>query len=229
MSYGQDRMPCRRTEEFLMLHESRAAIASSYNLVVGTLLAVAGGVACLVKAWLLYFEELSWPGGSRPAVGAGIYVVLGVVGIVAAWAARLHSGRAAQVLALAGLVAIVFALSATLVPRIIPGLLLLGAATMIFAHRRTVDPRQAASELDQWSVAVGLVAHAVVGVLFAAVGLGAPPWAVLAVYVIWASTLALALRLRHTHPRLVVAMPVVAFAAMFALVSLGPKLFGWTT
>lgn len=195
--------------------------AGSSSLIVGTLLAVAGGVAGFVKAWFLYSEELSWPGGSRQSVGAGIFALLGVVGLGAAWGAKLRSGRAAQVLALAGLVATVFSLGANLVPRIIPGALLLGAAAMIFAHRRMTDPRAAASELDQWSVGVGLIAHAVVGGLFVAVGLVVPSWAVLAVYVIWASTLALALRLRHTHPRLVLAMPVVAFVTMFALVSLG--------
>jgi hypothetical protein len=203
-------------------------MAPTSSLVVGTLLSVAGGVACLVKAWLLYSQDLPWPGGSRPSFGAGIYVLLGVVGIVTAWVARLHSGRAAQAQALAGLVAIVFDLRAALVPRIIPGLLLLGAATVTFAYRRTTEPHEAASELDQWSVGVGLLAHAVVGGLFAAVGLGVPAWAVSAVYVIWASTLALALHLRHTRPRLVLAMPVIAFAAMYALVSMGPRLFGWS-
>jgi hypothetical protein len=98
---------------------------------------------------------------------------------------------------------------------------------MIFAHRRITDPRKAASELDQWSVGVGLIAHAAVGGLFVAVGLVVPSWAVLAVYVIWASTLTLALRLRHTHPRLVLAIPVVAFITMFAFVSWVQGLFGW--
>ena len=211
-----------------MLAWIRSLTMRSSNLVVGTMLAITAGAACFVKAWLLYFGELSWPSGSRPAVGAGIYMLLGVVGIVAAWGAGRHSGRAAQALALAGLIAIVFDLGATLLPRIIPGLLLLGAAVITFGHRRATDPRRAASELDQWSVGVGLVAHAVVGVLFAAVGLGAPLWGVLSVYVIWTSTLVLALHLRHTRPRLVLAMPVFAFTAMFALVSMGSRLFGWS-
>ena len=201
----------------------------SWGVLAGSALAIAGGAGCLVKAWLIYSGDLSWPGGSRASFGAGICALLGVVGVTAALSSPNHAGRAAQAEALAGIVAIVFDLGAArLLPRIAPGLLLLAAAAVTFAGRWRTAPRKAASELDQLCVWVGFAAHAVVGALFAAIGLAVPAPGVLAVYAIWGLFLGGALLLRRSHPRLVPLAPVAAFAAMWGLVLVGSRSFGWS-
>jgi hypothetical protein len=197
-------------------------------LLLGTSLAIAGGVGCLVKGWLIYSGDLSWPGGARSSLGAGIVTLLGLIGLGAGLGTKLNPGRAAQAEALAGVVAIVYDLGGEMIIlRIIPGLSLLGGGAVTLAHRRITEPHQAAKELDQWSVWVGLGAHAVVGVLLGAIGLGVPATWVLVVYMIWFSMLALGLWLRQTHPRLLLMIPIASFAMMFAVVSVGSDLFGW--
>jgi hypothetical protein len=75
---------------------------------------------------------------------------------------------------------------------------------------------------------VGLVAHLVVLVWYAASGLVAPSWAVAVLLFVWAVLLAVGLRLRTTTPVWMLAVPVAAAAFWFVFISAGEKLFGWT-
>jgi hypothetical protein len=86
-------------------------------------------------------------------------------------------------------------------------------------------PRGAGPVLAWW---VGLVAHLVMGVWYAASGLIAPPWAVAALLVIWVLLLIVGLRLRARRPWWMLAVPVLAVAIWVAVVSAGETFLGWT-
>ncbi len=74
---------------------------------------------------------------------------------------------------------------------------------------------------------VGIAAHLAVGIFYLAVGLVVPG---LVIPFFWAFWIFLAVVLvRHRDdPRWVLAVPVVAAVVLFAAVSLGEAVFGWT-
>ena len=75
---------------------------------------------------------------------------------------------------------------------------------------------------------LGLAGHAVMLLWYAASGLVAPTWAVLALLVVWAVLLVAAIRLRRTRPALVPIVPLVAALVWLGAVSAGDAWLGWT-
>jgi hypothetical protein len=75
---------------------------------------------------------------------------------------------------------------------------------------------------------VGLAGHLATLVWYAASGLMAPGWAVIGLLVIWLALLALAIYLLRTRPVWVLAVPVLATAVWFGVMSAGDAWLGWT-
>jgi hypothetical protein len=152
-------------------------------------------------------------------------MVLGVLGLAAALAGWSQPGRGALVAAAVGLVALVLdfvGLSGP--PRVIPGAALLaGAAVTVGSSRpaaRLAPPASVAA-------AVGLAAHALVGLLLLPLGLVAPPLAVIALLVAWAVLLALAVRQRG-RPLVVLTAPAATATLAAGLLYVGGTFLGWT-
>ncbi len=72
-----------------------------------------------------------------------------------------------------------------------------------------------------------MAAHLVVGIFYLAVGLVVPGPAIPFFWGFWILLLVLAFRHRDS-PAWVLATPVVAAVALFAAVSVGEAVFGWT-
>jgi hypothetical protein len=79
-------------------------------------------------------------------------------------------------------------------------------------------------------VAAGLAmaALAVIGFFYLSSGLIAPLWAVIVLLVIWVGLVVLGVVWFRTHPWRVLALPVVAVAIWYAVITLGERLLGWT-
>ena len=78
---------------------------------------------------------------------------------------------------------------------------------------------------------IGFVLHAAIAVFpFAATGLLAPLWGVVAVFVLWFALLVVAIRWARDDRRrsLVLAVPFIALAGWFAFVTFGDLVLGWT-
>ena len=75
---------------------------------------------------------------------------------------------------------------------------------------------------------LGLAGHALMLFWYAASGLVAPAWAVLALLVVWAVLLVVAIRLRRSWPALVPLVPVVAVLIWLGAVSAGDVWLDWT-
>jgi len=75
---------------------------------------------------------------------------------------------------------------------------------------------------------VGLLGHLATVAWYAASGLMAPGWAVLGLLMIWLVLLGLAIYLLRTRPVWVLAVPVLAVAIWFAVMSAGDAWLGWT-
>lgn len=75
---------------------------------------------------------------------------------------------------------------------------------------------------------LGLAAHLVVLIWYAASGLVAPGWAVIALIAVWAGLLVVAIRLLRRRPAWVPAVPAAAVAFWFAAISAGDAFLGWT-
>jgi hypothetical protein len=75
---------------------------------------------------------------------------------------------------------------------------------------------------------VGLAAHLVIGIWYAASGLVAPPWAVAVLLAIWVLMLIVGLRLRTGHPWWMLAVPVLDVVIWVAIISAGETFLGWT-
>ena len=185
----------------------------------GIALVIAGGAALLGGSawWLLVGPRSVWhtiPG-----------MVLGVLGLAAALAGWSRRERGALVAAAAGLVALVLdfvGLSGP--PRVLPGAALLAGAAVTFGSSR---PAARLSPLASLAAAAGLAAHALVGLALLAVGLVAPPWAVIALLAAWAALLAVAVRQR-SRPLLVVIAPAASAALAAGLLYVGGTFLGWT-
>lgn len=88
------------------------------------------------------------------------------------------------------------------------------------------EQRAGAPRAATWVAVVLVVALGVFP--FAATGLMAPPYAYLAVYLMWLGAILAAWRWRPTPSWLVVLVPVGALAAWFAILTFGDLAFGWT-
>jgi hypothetical protein len=75
---------------------------------------------------------------------------------------------------------------------------------------------------------VGLAAHVLVLPWYAASGLLAPAWAVLALLGVWVALLATGLRLRRHRPLWMLLVPVLDVIVWFTTITLGESLGGWT-
>jgi hypothetical protein len=75
---------------------------------------------------------------------------------------------------------------------------------------------------------VGLAAMVTVLPFYAASGLVAPLWAVIALLLCWVGLVYLGVRWRRSRPYAVLALPVVAFVWWFAVLSAGEAWLGWT-
>ena len=75
---------------------------------------------------------------------------------------------------------------------------------------------------------VGMVGMACAFFLYAASGLLAPWWAVVALLVAWAALFAVACAWWTLHPRWVPGVAVAAIALWFAVMALGGAVLGWS-
>jgi hypothetical protein len=75
---------------------------------------------------------------------------------------------------------------------------------------------------------IGLIAHGLFFVWYAASGVVAPYWAVAVLLGAWGALLVLAIRLFRTRPALVLALPVVDASLWVAVVTAGERVLGWT-
>lgn len=75
---------------------------------------------------------------------------------------------------------------------------------------------------------VGMSGMAAVFFLYAASGLLAPAWAVVALLAVWLVLFALACRWWTPHPRRTVLLPVLALAVWFGTITAGDIWLDWT-
>jgi hypothetical protein len=188
-------------------------------LTAGIALVVAGAAGLLGgNAWWLIV-------GPRPVWHTIPGMVLGVLGFAAAFAGWSRPERGALVAAAVGLVALVLDfLGLSGPPRVIGGAALLAGAAVTFGSSR---PAARWAPLASVAAAVGLGAHALVGLLLLPLGLVAPPWAVIALLVAWAALLALAVRQRG-RPLVVLVAPAATATLAAGLLYVGGTFFGWT-
>jgi hypothetical protein len=86
-------------------------------------------------------------------------------------------------------------------------------------------PRSSGAIIAWW---VGLAAHLVIGIWYAASGLVAPLWAVAVLLAIWVLVLIVGLRLRTRRPWLMLAAPVLDVVIWVAAISAGESFLDWT-
>jgi hypothetical protein len=77
------------------------------------------------------------------------------------------------------------------------------------------------------ALVIGLAGHLAVGVFYLAIGLVVPGLAIPFFWAFWILLLVLAVK-RRDNPVWVLLTPVVAAAVVFAAVSVGEAVFGWT-
>ena len=75
---------------------------------------------------------------------------------------------------------------------------------------------------------LALALHAAVAFPYLTSGLVAPPYGVLALWIVWGAFLALILRLLRARAPLALLVPPVALGVWFAALSLGEALLGWS-
>lgn len=73
-----------------------------------------------------------------------------------------------------------------------------------------------------------MLGHVAVGFFYAASGLLAPLWAVIALLVIWTGLLVLAIVLLRRRPAWTLLVPAVAVLIWFATISAGDAWLNWT-
>ena len=213
------------------------ATPRSPQVVAERLLAAIGGGLSLLKAIALIARGVPGPVSPPtipPIVDAGFilaYALVGTAGLGVAFAWGAGAGRAAR-LALAGLLALLLDASGiTAAPWVLPGVALLAAGGLASTlggadeGRELSGPLRAASWI---AVGGGLLIQVAIGGPLLVVGLAVPGYGVLGLYAVWGLLLALALRIRRTHPWLVPAIPPVTFAVIYRLLLLGGEVFGWT-
>ena len=196
--------------------------------VVGAGLGVVAGAVGLLRAmplaeggWLAHGWELA-------------LVAAGIIGLAAPVLVSWAPGWAALGLGVAGALAVMLGSVGLL-----PGIGLLAAAAVLAGtvglpatEPAGAPPAQPSlrrpSVATRAAVAVGLLGHALAGPLVVAMaGLVAPPWALVALAVLWGGLGAAALRARRPRPWLIPALPILTIAVGYAVVSFGMSVLGW--
>ena len=75
---------------------------------------------------------------------------------------------------------------------------------------------------------LAMAALAVIGVFYAAAGLVAPLWAVVALMILWGMLVVLGIRWFRRMPLRVLPLPIVAVLVWLCVITLGEQLLGWT-
>jgi hypothetical protein len=196
-------------------------------LTAGVLLSAAGAVTCLAKAGRFV---ASAPGSGPAELWSLAMAALGIAGLAAAAGARRSPGPAGLVMGMAGALALVLDLAGlSTAPRMLAGVVLLGAGALTAGS--TATPAGGPRPVPAWArvaVGVGLAAHGAVGVLLLPLGLVAPGWAVLFLYLVWGGLLVVALRARERRPLVVSLAPLAAAAVAAATLAVGGSVLGWT-
>ena len=86
----------------------------------------------------------------------------------------------------------------------------------------------AASRVSRGFGWLGFGAHLLMGVWYAASGLVAPGWAVVALLTIWVFLTVTVWRLLRTRPLWTLGVPVLDIAIWFAVISAGGAFLDWT-
>lgn len=81
---------------------------------------------------------------------------------------------------------------------------------------------------DRLILVLAILGHLGAGIFYAAAGLVAPLWAVLLLWALWLVLLWQLVRIWRRRPLLSLAVPVVAVALFFAVITLGEQMLGWT-
>lgn len=155
-------------------------------------------------------------GGLPSCGGAGLLVgPLALVGAALAW--RQSRGAVAPLLG-AGVAAVaVDVLCTPPPPHMLPGIALMVAGAFAWEGP--------GGSILAW---IGLALHVLVGVPFLAVGLVAPWYGVLVMWICWVLLLVVALRLRSRRPWVTLAAPFAAAAVFLGTLWLGGTYLGWT-
>ena len=186
------------------------------------------GTALLGLQAALSFTESgrAGDGGGTGAVTAGLTLAVTMLAL----AATLAIGRAAalavplSVTALAA-AAVLQMLFGPAPPRFI-ALVPLALATALLTM--PLAPTRGRSSPPLLWATLALALHAAVAFPYLASGLVAPPYGVLALWIVWGAFLALILRLLRARAPLALLVPPVALAVWFAALSLGEALLGWS-
>ena len=91
--------------------------------------------------------------------------------------------------------------------------------------RMAVDRARVASLVG---AGLAMAALAVIGVFYAAAGLVAPLWAVVALMILWGMLVVLGIRWFRRMPLRVLPLPIVAVLVWLCVITLGEQLLGWT-
>ena len=78
----------------------------------------------------------------------------------------------------------------------------------------------------RWALGAASLLHLAALPFYAAAGLLAPLWAVIAVLCLWVAAGAVIVRLRHRP--VVLAVPLISVAVWYLVVTAGENLLGWT-
>ena len=165
-------------------------------------------------------------GGGTGAVTAGLTVAVTLLAL----AATVAIGRAAalalplSVTALGG-AAVLQILFGPAPPRFI-ALVPLALATALLAVPLAPAGGRSSRPVP-WAM-LALALHAAVAFPYLTSGLVAPPYGVLALWIVWGAFLALIMRLLRTRAPLALLVPPVALGVWFAALSLGEALLGWS-
>ena len=77
-------------------------------------------------------------------------------------------------------------------------------------------------------IALAVLLHLGIGVLYLAAGLVAPLWAVVLLQITWVVLLVVLVRVGVRRPPYALLVPVAAAALIFSVVTAGEQLLGWT-
>lgn len=112
-------------------------------------------------------------------------------------------------------------------PRILPSLVLVGAAVLIGVTPRTRAPDRPLRPRDRRMSVAGLVLHVLLFVPLLPIGLVAPGAGVLVIHGVWLAGLVIAWWLRRSDPPIVLAVPFVTAAVASGVLWFGTTVLGW--
>ena len=185
------------------------------------------GTALLGLQATLSFIQPARPGGAGEtgAVTAGFTVAVTMLALAATVAIGRAAGLAMPLSGTALAAAIVLQMLGPAPPRFI-ALVPLALATALLAL--PLAPTGGRSSRPVLWATLALALHAAVAFPYLTSGLVAPPYGVLALWIVWGAFLALILQLLRTRAPLALLVPPAALAVWFAALSLGEALLGWS-